>query len=133
MAKFKPLPSNGDIKKTFASEDGKHYRGMRQDIDPIIQHVRDQNEWINGAAKAGNRNNWRYQGTIPMTVLVDWLQQHGYTIDEFARADRNDVYGPKYKFLKYFKTREFSKLHTDHVTTKRESNQIVVPNYVGSK
>ena len=133
VAKFRPLPSSGDIKKTFASEDGRHYRGMRQDIDPIVKHVKEQDEWINGASKGTNRNNWRYGGTIPMSILVDWLQKNGYRFDEFTRARRDDIYGPKYKFLQYFKTREFAKLHTDHVTTKRESSQIVVPNYIGSK
>jgi hypothetical protein len=119
MAKFRPIYKDGGVVKTFASEDGAHYRHYRQDIDPIIERVKYNRDIATDSNKLANPNGWRHEGTVPMTMLVDWLHKHGYTIDEFARADRNDKYGPKYKFLKYFKSRDFAKLHNDHVTTRR--------------
>ena len=120
MAKFRPIYRHGETQKSFASEDGKHYRHYRQDIDPIVERVQHNRDIAAASTKASNPNGWQHKGTIPMTMLVDWLHKHGYTIDEFARADRNDKYGPKYKFLRYFMSRDFAKLHNEHVTTRLE-------------
>jgi hypothetical protein len=125
VAKFRPIYKKGEVSKSFASEDGRHYRHFRQDIDPIIERVQHNRDIAKNSTKFSNPNGWQHKGTVPMTVLLDWLQKHGYTFDEFARADRNDVYGPKHKFLKYFTSRDFSKLHNEHVTTKRESSQVL--------
>ncbi len=69
-----------------------------------------------------------------MAVLVDWLGKHGYTIDQFARNDGGSARvtvnnyhkdgGVKAQFLKYFLSRDFSQIHSHHVTTKTESRKI---------
>ena len=117
-----------DVAKMFVSEDGKHYRGHRQDIQPIMDRVEELRK---GAitSKVRNPNEWRHVGSIPMTVLLDWLAKNRYSYDQWARNDDK----ARDKFLKYFMSRDFSKLHNNHITTKRESSQIVVPNYIGSK
>ena len=118
MAEKKLIHRIGETTKTFQSEDGKHYRHYRQDIDPVIEHVQYNRDVAKDSNPRANPNGWQHKGTVPMTVLVDWLHKNGYTFDEFARADRNDKYGPKYRFLKYFMSRDFAKLHNEHVTTR---------------
>ena len=124
----KHIGQNLDVAKMFLAEDGKHYRGQRQDIAPIIDRVTDLR---NGAitSKIKNPNEWRHVGSIPMTVLLDWLTKNRYTMDQWARNEDRS----KDKFLRYFMSRDFSKLHNNHITTKRESSQIVVPEFIGSK
>lgn len=128
----------GDYARTFSSEDGRHYRGHHQELGPAIrrvQHIRHMHEH---ATRASNPNGWQHIGSIPPAVLVDWLNKHGYKIDEWARNDGGDPYktdphsggGVKDKFLKYYLSRDFAKLHNRHVTTKAESSQIVVPAHI---
>ncbi len=122
MAEFKPLSVSGDVRRTFASEDGKHYRHTRQEMDGVIKRVERLREQVNEAPKATNRNGWHYAGSVPMTVITDWLQKNGYTWPQFATNEDN----AKVKFMAYFKSRDFAKLHTEHITTKRESSSVVV-------
>ncbi len=133
MAKQRYLGKRLDIVKSFSSEDGKHYRGLHQQEAPVIKRAATLRE-MNDTTSLTNPNGWRSEGVIPMAVLVDWLGKHGYTMDEFARNDggspRVTVHnyhkdgGVKAKFLKYFLSRDFSQLHSHHVTTKTESRQI---------
>ena len=101
-----------------ASEDGKHYRVERQELDPILERVEFLSEKVNTAPKAGNTNDMRYIGSIPMTVLWDWCRKVGIGLDAYAR----DQFGEKDMFLSYLKT-EFPLL----LAKKRKSSQIVVP------
>ena len=141
MATFRPVGTSLDIQQVFASEDGKHYRGYRQDLDPVIRKVEHLRQKVNEAPRSENPNQWKHVGSIPMTVLVDWLMKNKFTIDQFARNDggiKGKTYpestsGVKDKFLKYFLSREFSKLHNSHITTKRESSQFVVPSTLRTK
>jgi hypothetical protein len=129
----------GDYVRTFSSEDGNHYRTEKQELGPAMRRAKliQDAQAVNGTGK----NDRRYVGSIPKTVLIDWLRTHGYQIEQFARNDGGDPYktnphhgnGVKDKFLKYFLSRDFAKLHSQHVTTKRESSQIVVPNYIGKR
>ena len=136
--KFRPTKRAGDYLRTFSSEDGKHYRGEHQNMEPVMKRV----ELIKQAQAERGTGQFdrRYVGSIPKTILIDWLTKHGYKMDEFARNEGGDPYktnphggsGVKDKFLKYFLSRDFAKLHTQHTTTRRESGQIVVPtNYIG--
>ena len=73
-----------------------------------------------------------------MPVLKDWLTRNNYTMNQWAtnaggRKDdgTDDFYrkdkGVKSRFMRYFKGREFSKLHNDHVTTRPGRSHISVP------
>lgn len=137
MSDEKLTQAVGDYVRSFKSEDGVNYRRERQELGPAIdrsQLIRDGQKHF-GTGKADRR----YVGSIPMTILVDWLNQHGFTMNQFATNQGGDPYktnphfggGVKDQFLKYFLSRDFAKLHTQHTTTRRESSQIVVPNYIG--
>jgi len=128
MAINKYIGQSLDIQKRFASEDGKHYRGYRQDLDPVIKRVEEMRQGRIDS-KIKNPNEWRHIGSIPMTMLVDWLAKNRYTMDQWARNEDR----AKDKFLRHFMSRDYSKLHNNHITTKKESSQIVVPNFIGSK
>ena len=64
-----------------------------------------------------------------MVVLVDWLKDNHYRADQFARNEDRC----KEKFMAYYMSRDFAKLHNRHVTTRQESNRIVVPETYGGK
>tara|TARA_R110002020_G_scaffold42958_2_gene125294 strand:- start:4530 stop:4976 length:447 start_codon:yes stop_codon:yes gene_type:complete len=137
----------GDYARGIVTQGGEHYRVERQDLAPTIQHVEKIRGMHDLATKGTNPNGWQHIGSVPEVVLIDWLNKHGYKMDEFARNDGGTRCAPgadpvahaaldggvRSKFLRYFLSRDFSKLHNQHVTTKRESSQIVVPAYYGSK
>ena len=95
----------GDMRTWFASEEGKNYRGMSQDLDPVFNHVRHMDAKVNGAPQRGNKG-WKYAGSIPVSVMVDWLRKNGYTMDQWARNED----GAKDKFKKFIRSREYHKL-----------------------
>ena len=135
----------GDYIRTFSTEDGEHYRTERQELGPAIRRAKliQESQAHHGTGKYDRR----YIGSVPQVVLTDWLKNNGYTADQWARneggrqcpAGEDPVNhcihdnGVKSQFLRYFLSRDFAKLHTQHVTTKRESSQIVVPNYIGKR
>lgn len=85
----------------------EHYRRLRQDIEPIIEHVRHTAQKVNSAPASGNRNGWQYLGSIPITMVIDWCQKNNVRFDEFARNEN----GAREKFKKAFLTdRSLSKL-----------------------
>jgi hypothetical protein len=139
--KFRKTRESGDIALTFSSEDGKHYRGTHQNLDGAIQHVQRRREIAGYATRSSNPNEWEHIGSVPMAVLVGWLDANNYKMDEWARNDGGTRCpagsdpvahatldgGVRSQFLRYFLSRDFSKLHNQHVTTKRERSSIVVP------
>lgn len=135
MGKRRLTKAVGDYVRGFQSEDGKHYRTESQNLDPAMRRVQHFRHMYDAATKASNPNEWRHLGSIPFTVIIDWLNANNYTIDQWARND-GGIPGKRYpesksgvkdKFLAYFMSRDFAKLHNMHVTTKRESSQIWVP------
>lgn len=108
---------SGDITNYFGvqRETGtnkvQHFRGMKQDITPIIKRHQAITQ-AQEAAPKGARTR-QYIGSIPMSFLVDWLTANHYTWDQYAR----NVDGAKDKFKKHFFSREFAKLHNQHITT----------------
>lgn len=137
--KFRPTRRTGDFLRTFSTEDGKHIRGEHQELGPAMRRAKLIQEAQ--AHRGTGITDRRYIGSVPFTVITDWLNKRGYTIDQWARneggspcpAGSDPVQhamrdgGVKSEFLRYFLSRDFSKLHTQHTTTKRESNVIAVP------
>jgi hypothetical protein len=147
MATERFIKGAADYGRSFVSEDGVHYRREHQNLDASIEHVRKIRDKHDYATRQSNPNGWQHIGSVPQVVLIDWLNKHGYTMDEFARNDGGTRCaagmdpvahatldgGVRSEFLRYFLSRDFSKLHNQHVTTKRESSVITVPdNYIGS-
>ena len=146
MSAVRPIKASGDYARGFVTQHGKHYRKEVQNIAPTMKRVKEIAELQSYATAASNPNGWRYLGSIPETLLIDWLNTHGYTMDQWARNDGGTRCpagsdpvahatldgGIKSKFLRYFLSRDFSKLHTQHVTNRQESNRVIVPgNYKG--
>ena len=121
--KHQPLSTSKDYGVSFSVEDGTEYVGTHQNIDPVIDHVKKVRDMHSHATAASNPNEWRHVGSVPMSMIVDWVHKSPYTFAQWARNED----GAKDKFLKYFLSRDFSKLHNQHVTTKRESSQITMP------
>lgn len=136
----------GDYARGFVSHHGQHFRKEVQEIGPAMKRVKEIAELQSYATSATNPSGWNYIGSVPQTILVDWLNAHGYTMDQWARNDGGSRCpvgadpvahatldgGVRSKFLRYFLSRDFSKLHTQHTTTRQESNRIAVPsNYKG--
>jgi hypothetical protein len=74
---------SADFTRWFASEDGRHYRGKRQDMNPALARVNELNE-IN--QNGGGKNGWRYGGSIPVAFLEEWLSTTGHRMDQFATS-----------------------------------------------
>lgn len=137
MAKLRPLGNNFGVKKSFASEDGAHYRHWKQDLAPAVKHAEFLRHKVNEAPTAGNASGWFHAGCIPFSVLLDWLHKNNVTMEQWARNEggngkatvhnfKTDP-GVKSRFLRYFLSRDYAKMHSMHVTTKRESTMHVVP------
>ena len=131
MAKEKLLSKMGGTTKSFLSEDGNHYRHFRTDMDPVVEHVKYMNEKVNEATRAENKQGYHYIGSVPITMIDDWLRSHGYDWNDFAtnaggEKGKTDPQGPgvKDQFMRYFLSRDFAKLHTQHATTKKDSGLI---------
>lgn len=118
MAEKRLTRVSGEYHRTFQSEDGVHYRGEHQEMDPVLKHVKFLSEKVNNAPKAGNRNDWHYAGSIPLTVLTDWCKLVGIGIDAYAR----NQFGEKKQFLNYLKA-EFPVF----LAPKKKPSMIVVP------
>jgi hypothetical protein len=130
MAKQRLTRAVGDYVRTFASEDGKNYRLEHQELGPAMrrsQLIREAQ-----AHHGTGQFDRRYIGSVPTIVLWDWLKERGYTMDQWARNEGGTRCsfgedpmehclhdnGIKSQFLRYFLSRDFSKLHTQHTTTR---------------
>ncbi len=135
MVKERFLKRVGDYARSFVSQDGSFFRREHQNIAPAIKRVQEIRDMHSYATKASNPNEWRHVGSIPMTMLIDWLTDNHFTMDQWARNDGgipgkqypNSKSGVKDKFLKHFLSRDYSKLHNVHVTTVNKSSTIVMP------
>lgn len=127
--KHELLSGDGNYATTYSEEDGKKFVGNHHDLNPIIKRVQHIRDMHSQATKQSNPNEWKHVGTVPIVIITDWCRRNGYTFDQWARDDDN----AKQKFCKYFFSREFSKLHNQHVTTKSESSQILMPEKFGDK
>lgn len=137
MAGERVLAKTADTVKSFLTVDGKHYRKFSVNMQPVMDRVAYLNEKVNGATRAENRQGYQYLGSIPKTMLVDWLNKHGYTMHDFAvnaggQKGKTDPRGSgvKDKFMRYFMSRDFAKLHTQHLSVKRPDSGLI---YTGGK
>lgn len=112
----------GDVTKWFAHEDGVHYRGLTHELGPVMERARFLSAKVNEAPARGNRNNWRYAGTVPISVITDWCWKNRIGFDQWARNED----GAKDKFLRWFQS-EFSKLTAKNYQGARARPGIVVP------
>lgn len=114
----KLIKNYGDTWTGFKSEDGKHYKTTHSDFSNVIQHVKNMDELVNEST-AAKRKGYQHVGTIPMALLEDWLLKHNYTMHDFAvnaggekgKTNPHGGGGVKDKFLKYFLSKDFAKLH----------------------
>ena len=123
----------GDYTRSFATEGGENYRVEHQELGPAMART----QLIMEAQQRFGTGQYdrRYVGSVPMTLIADWCRKNHFTIDQWARNDGGipgmmypeSKSGVKDKFMRYFLSREFSKLHTQHVTTRSESGVFVVP------
>lgn len=114
------LAQHGELTKYFGHENGKQYIGFKQDADQLLDHVRFLNDKVNGAASRTNINKWRYKGTIPTQLVVNWCTQNGYTFNDFACNTDN----AKTKFLKWFQSEYPKLLPAQHAAA---TPKIIVP------
>lgn len=142
--KHAPLSVDGTSSATtYSEEDGKTFIGHHIELDTHIKRVSQMREIRDMATRASNPNGWELAARVPIPVITNWLAANGFTLPQFARNEggiRGKAYpesksGVKDKFMAFFlSSRDFTKLNNEHLTNKRESSQIVLPdNYVGSK
>ncbi len=108
----------GEYWRTFSSEDGVNYRGEHQEMDPVLAHVKYLDDKVNQAPKPGNKNDWRYLGSIPETILHDWCRMTGIGVDAWAR----DQFGEKREFIRYLQAN-----FPVFLAPKKKPSQILVP------
>ena len=129
----------GDIFRSFITQDGSHFRRTHQELGPAMRRA----ELIREAGEEANRRGINptgrtYLGSIPMAVLINWLQERGYTMHDWAVnaggtkcppgadpvAHAATDGGVKSEFMRFFLTRDWCKLHSQHITTKRERSSV---------
>lgn len=129
----------GDYVRTVSIEDGNVFRSEHQELGPAMRRAQLLEQA--NRAEGGGLMGRRYIGSVPQVVLTDWLKSKGYTFDQWARNEGGSRCprgmdpvahatldgGVRSEFLRYFLSRDFSKLHTQHTTTRREMSSIVVP------
>ena len=113
---------------TYSEQNGKAVIGHHTDLDPHIKRVRYLRDIASYATRESNPNGWRHVGTVPIPIITDWCRANNYTFGQWARNEDKS----KEKFMKYFLSRDFSKLHNEHSTTKRESSMVSVPKDIES-
>ena len=106
---------------TYSEEDGKVYIGHHIDLDPHIKFVRQSRHIAEAATKQSNPNGHELVARIPIPMIWDWCLKNHYNMHQWAA----NIDGAKDKFMRYFLARDFSKLHNEHVTTKRQSSMVV--------
>lgn len=120
---------------TYSEEDGKSFVGHHINMDPMVKGASQLRELNALAKKKAGGLNLRHEARIPMPMITDWCIKHGFTFDQWAsnaggnKDDGSEGFyqrdpGVKSLFMRWFKSREFSKLHHGHVTNKRERNWV---------
>ena len=124
---------------TYSEEDGNQVIGHHMEMDPHIKHVKMMRDIRDQSTRMSNPNEWALEARVPIPILTSWLRANGFTLDQWARNEggtKGKSYpesknGVKDMFLRFFLSRDYSKLHNTHLTTKQASSQIVVPERPG--
>lgn len=90
----------GDVQRYFGHEDGKSFRGIRQDHAGIKRHIEFMRHKVQEAPASGNRNGWQWRGSIPMALLTEWLWKTRTPMHEWA-TNRG---GAKDRFLAWLRS-----------------------------
>ena len=111
----------GDIETALVVQDGKHYRHMRQELQPAIDRTREMTEYVNEVPRRNNRYDREYIGSLPATVLMDWMTKNKVRPDQYARNEG----GVMDKFRKEFlQNRDFAKFRA---STYKKTRGILLP------
>lgn len=134
--KHQALSNHGDYGVTFNIEDGKAYIGQHQDMKGLEQFATQMRHAAEQGGNQGGALKGQYLGSISPAVLVSWLRKHGYNMNHFSTNAGGERYGRnpdpflyrtdpgvKSQFLRYYFSRDFSKLHNMHTTTRPEGRQ----------
>jgi hypothetical protein len=86
MAKRILRQHGSDLVTYHAHEDGVNYFGHYQEMDGVIDRVKELNQQVNqeGRNRLRNNHDWRYGGSVPWAVLLEWLKISGNTLNAFA-------------------------------------------------
>jgi hypothetical protein len=130
-------PPGGGVRKLLVETGSGFFRRLHQEGSPIVRHVEQLRHKVNEAPTSGNPNGWQHAGSIPMVMLVGWLKENGYTMHQWAVNEGGQAKcsvrnyhtdpGVKAQFLRFFFSRDYAKLHNQHVTTRVGSRQFAVP------
>lgn len=130
---------HGDYARTFSSEDGKHYRGLHQNMKGVLKHAEIQRHKNEHRTKKDTLFEKHVLSLSP-AMLMDWLNERGFTLQQWAVNAGGDPYkktpdGPGVydQCLKHFMGRDYSKLNNFHHLNKQGSSQILVPDTYRSK
>lgn len=109
-AKGRGIGGWGGVKRWVAQEDGKHIRGMTQDVDSVVKHVKAMNDKHNNG-----RGRTAYKGSIPWPLQDDWRRKNHYTWGQIARNEDH----AKDKMMKHFSGPEYRKLFANDYKAPR--------------
>ena len=122
------LAHDGNFARTFSTEDGQDYRGVHQEMAPLLKHKRLMQDMQPYRTNKGGLAE-EYRGSVPKSVLTAWLRKTNNTAHEWAiNAGGNtyDVYaggpGVKDDFMAYFEAK-----FPAFVADRGKGSQIVVP------
>lgn len=131
--KKRAFSSHGGYAATLSEEDGQLYQGYHQDMKPIIRHVERMRDVQAAATRSSNKNGWHHMGTTTWPQIKHWCNMTGHTINQWSTnaggknmepgedpvswAYRDK--GVKAQFLRWFYSREHSKLHNAGVGSRK--------------
>lgn len=81
-----------NMSRTLSAEDGKLYRGVHQEMAPILERVKYLDEKVNQSSQINNENDMAYIGSPGMVMVWEFLNEKGYTwpqlgCDKTVRAE----------------------------------------------
>ncbi len=106
MTDMQVVQDDGEVVRRVVSaqgDDGRvvHKRALTQRMDPVMERVEQMSSGVNTS------RTWRYAGTIPLTMLLSWLEANHVRFDQWARNEN----GTKQRFLRWFINRDRRKLY----------------------
>lgn len=86
MEKFHIKTINDSIVENmhFDNVDKKMIIEHKQDIEPILDHIKERRENGGGVSREGDL---RYAGSLPEAVVREWLKVRGLTMESLSDRD----------------------------------------------